>query len=661
MTVIVFILYASFINADASTLLKEKSRISISKDHVYNYEGVEANRYKINGDYKNVAYCVEPDKNRPIMKTYSYPALYKDINKNGYALNVYMINKSDQDKMGKGKNNVAKTLYYSYGQPGFSKIKSEIPHKYRSGDRGYAFSHTLMAYANDVDLGVKDGKWHIRIGAEYIKNIKNTYNKIKQFNAPPVGWKYGRLAFKGSQSMVFTWGEQNGKIMLHKKTSIREITDKNKMYSLNGTNYRIYKGNLTAEACKKAKSILTIKTDKNGKTSVHKLPVGTYTILESKAPKNYKINSGPKHIVISSGKTTHANALETPKYEVPGLLLEKRNSETNKNTPMGKGTLSGAEYKVNYYDSETTKAKPKRSWLFRTDSDGKINFDKEHLLKGDPFYSDAAGKPVIPCGTLEIKEEKAPEGYLLDEKVYLKKVGNDSIVSGGKDDAKKERKAEMLKNSIISKEVPVRGDFKLVKKEKETGKRMARVVFRLTSDTTGESHIIVTDKEGEFNSASKKNLHTYRTNENDACIKDGVCDDPALSDVGIWFMKDKKGNDGTEIDNKKGALPYDTYTLSELRCKANIGKRLLDGIKVKISDDETVVDLGELSNENDTVNKKTTEDTHTYYHKDGSNVPSNDTVETGDAGGVLIYAVIALFATLILIFLLKGYLRRRVR
>lgn len=84
-----------------------------------------------------------------------------------------------------------------------------------------------------------------------------------------------------------------------------------------------------------------------------------------------------------------------------------------------------------------------------------------------------------------------------------------------------------------------RGDLESVKIEAGTHKRLANVPFKITSKTTGESHIVVTDKNGQFSTASNWASHKRNTNAG------------KFSEDGIWF--------GTsEPDDSKGALLYDT-------------------------------------------------------------------------------------------------------
>ena len=57
-----------------------------------------------------------------------------------------------------------------------------------------------------------------------------------------------------------------------------------------------------------------------------------------------------------------------------------------------------------------------------------ILFDPEHRVSGDDFWLGTDGIPVLPLGTLTIQESKAPEGYLLNDTVY---VANHFTHNGG--------------------------------------------------------------------------------------------------------------------------------------------------------------------------------------------------------------------------------------
>ena len=123
-----------------------------------------------------------------------------------------------------------------------------------------------------------------------------------------------------------------------------------------------------------------------------------------------------------------------------------------------------------------------------------------------------------------------------------------------------------------------RGDLEGVKIGAGTHKRLANVPFKITSKTTGESHIVVTDKNGQFSTASNWASHKRNTNAGKS------------SEDGIWF--------GTsEPDDSKGALLYDTYEIEELACESNKGMKLIPAFEVVVSRNKVTIDLGTLTDE----------------------------------------------------------------
>ena len=174
---------------------------------------------------------------------------------------------------------------------------------------------------------------------------------------------------------------------------------------------------------------------------------------------------------------------------------------------------------------------------------------------------------LLPYGKYKLEETKAPEGYLTDGA----KAIEFSITENGKIvDLTDE--SHSIYNQIK------RGDLEGVKIGAGTHKRLANVPFKITSKTTGESHIVVTDKNGQFSTASDWASHKKNTN------------DGKSSEDGIWF--------GTsEPDDSKGALLYDTYEIEELSCESNKGMKLIPVFEVVVSRNKVTIDLGTLTDE----------------------------------------------------------------
>lgn len=166
---------------------------------------------------------------------------------------------------------------------------------------------------------------------------------------------------------------------------------------------------------------------------------------------------------------------------------------------------------------------------------------------------------ALPYGDYLVREAEAPEGYLgTDAEVPF------SIEKDGE-------MVELTGERAVANQVK-RGDLELVKVSDGDLSRMAGVPFRITSATTGEPHVVVTDANGYASTAASWNPHTASTNANDQAAE-GSWD----ASAGVWF-----GASGP--DDSKGALPYDTYEVEELPCGANEGKELLSPIEVRVYD-----------------------------------------------------------------------------
>ena len=129
------------------------------------------------------------------------------------------------------------------------------------------------------------------------------------------------------------------------------------------------------------------------------------------------------------------------------------------------------------------------------------------MLRPDSFYyTPGTPTPAIPLGTLTVQETKAPNGDNLDG-AYLTAKGStekieDLYVSQIKMDG--DNAANLIGgNEYSMSDRVIRGDFELTKADEENQERMANIPFKLTSNTTGESHQFVTDENGYYNSSSE--------------------------------------------------------------------------------------------------------------------------------------------------------------
>ena len=392
-----------------------------------------------------------------------------------------------------------------------------------------------------------------------------------------------------------------GYLTLHKDSSNKTLTDANDCYSLAGAEYGVY----TDSNC--SNKVATLTTNVSGNANTVSLNPGRYYVKETKAPKGYFTDSQVYTADVSGANRESSpvklSVSDNPANDPMSMLLGKYDGQKTYNgagnLPQGSATLAGAEFTVDYYatldyksydDLKNVDVKPTRSWTFSTDSNGFCSFDIAHFVSGDAFWYRLDGTPALPRGTVVIRETKAPMGYVKSDEVSFQKIQENNSVEG-----------VITYNAPEVAEQVYRSDIEFTKKADNGSDRLAGVPFKVTSLTTGESHIAVTDENGYFSSASSWNAHDSNTNANDwALTASDTIDSTKLdANAGFWFgnnsVLDGNGttstSDAVKADNKLGALPFDTYSIEELRCSANEGYALIN-TTVTVTRDAKTIDLG---------------------------------------------------------------------
>ena len=305
------------------------------------------------------------------------------------------------------------------------------------------------------------------------------------------------------------------------------------------------------------------------------LPLGTLTVEETKAPDGYLLdgvymqaNGSEEQIkgiyltqitedgdlAVLSGSNQFS---VSDKVIRGGVKIQKRDLETSDTKGQGSATLKDAEFEIISLNDNAVLV------------EGKL-YSKNEVVK--TILTDIEGvastsADLLPYGKYRIEESKAPEGYLTDgaKPIEFEITEDGKIVDLTGTDTS-------IYNQVK------RGDLEGVKIGAGTHQRLAGVPFRITSKTTGESHIIVTDDNGQFSTSSDWASHKNNTNAG------------KTSEDGIWF--------GTsEPDDSKGALIYDTYIIEELRCDSNKGFELIPPFEIVVSRNNVTVDLGTLTDE----------------------------------------------------------------
>lgn len=381
-----------------------------------------------------------------------------------------------------------------------------------------------------------------------------------------------------------------GKLKLKKASSNPGISDNNPCYSLEGATYGVY----SDSGC--TQQVGTLTCNASGDSNVIDIAPGTYYVKETKAGKSYALDEGVHKVNVSGGQTATVNVTDAPQNDPADMLVAKVDSETGKASPLGAGTLAGAEFTVKYYDGfytqENLPEKATRTWVLKTDENGRtslarVTLDKDkYFVSGDSFYTSTNGNITLPIGTVTVQETKAPSGYLLsDNSIHIQQITSNTTTERVTTFVEPSEEAPTVREQVK------RGDIAFNKVHGEDMTGLANVPFKITSKTTGESHIAITDVNGVLTTEASACPHTQNTNGNDEALNaDGTVDESKLSiDNGLWFSGSKDAQ--TAADDSKGALPYDTYTFEELRCSANDSLNLVK-FEVTVSRDAYTIDRG---------------------------------------------------------------------
>ena len=364
--------------------------------------------------------------------------------------------------------------------------------------------------------------------------------------------QYGLIGYQHISAQVTLIKNFGGWVEINKSSSNPAISDGNDCYDLAGAEYAVYNSSNQAVA--------KLTTNENGYAKSGLLPAGDYTIKELKAPKGYALDEEGHQVRVTSGQTTTSNLVDKPQSDPVGTLLGKYDGEKTyngeKNLPLGSASLYGAQYSVEYYDGyydsvadAEASGNPTRKWVLQTDEDGYVNLryadqsfevhDADgnviatlpYKVSGDDFYRAANGAISLPLGTAVIKEIKAPKGYNLPKPFGMDQSFVRQITVDGNIDVVHSYNAPEQAEPVF------RSDLEFTKAASDDSHSLAGVPFKITSKTTGESHVIVTDENGKASTKASWNKHTQNTNGNDWIMSEdveGIQGLPAMSRLGMY-------------------------------------------------------------------------------------------------------------------------------
>lgn len=353
-------------------------------------------------------------------------------------------------------------------------------------------------------------------------------------------------------------------------------------------------------------------------TGAKALEYGTYEIKETKAPEGYNLadwsrtftirEDGQMHFFSQESSADTANGLNwlhrwcADPVMRGGVTIGKVDRETKQYYSLGGSSLAGAKFQIINKSEHPVYVNgmdyaPNEVVMELTAGKMDITIGTGVDTSVKTIIGCTTGNNVLPYGTYDIIETGTGIGYLYD--TNSKNQKKTFSVQGEGDMHYFTDEKDAFHNQVQ------REDWYFQKKADDSGHEMPKIAWTVTSVTTGETHVIVTDENGKYQSDQVP--HTQRTNANDpdspisngaiAVNEDGeyyVADSSKLDyDAGTWFTGlnpeiTKWADDGhsyTVIDGTNTAAvvndqfrayPYDTYLVQELSSDANEGYNLVN-------------------------------------------------------------------------------------
>ena len=348
-------------------------------------------------------------------------------------------------------------------------------------------------------------------------------------------------------------------------------------------------------------------------TGQYIIPLGTITVQETKAPAGFTTEGA----TVSAAKTGAAISGVNGVYlfnfvdNNSAVYLKSGNAISNKLDDETAVTLTYAERQINgspkmeKHDFELNKKAAMGGTNFEGISfeiyclDDSVIIGNDTYTKGQTITtvtSDAEGNIDVnmqfPIGHYAVRE-KAANNY------YTMTTGQIHYFNVVEYQGGAFIQYEPDTNAVTFMDRVVRGDLSFVKKNSDTDEALAYIPFRITNNTTGETHYILTGADGTYTSAAGK---TTNTNANDAVLsqygdKDVIPQsvvDSLAKDAGLWFGMGSEGT-MTAANDSYGSFVYGTYTITELKTEATRSMKMYTST-FTIDTDGKVLDLGTVNN-----------------------------------------------------------------
>ena len=504
-----------------------------------------------------VAYCIEPMRGTPAAGSYSTsPA-----------------------------EDLAAAMWFSFGAPGFDA--SMWPASWYDGsgmddDKYQVASHILLSYANlgsaaqaTYGTNADFASWAER------EVIGGTWSKVcSRAGEVSTGFSAFRIdTGTDSQELAsFTWDRGGVKIS---KVDAEAGSSEQGDASLEGAEFAIVNASgmnsfVGGHSYADGETVMTISTTWDGsaytaQTAGDALPCGSYRIVETSAPEGYLAWDGTLEFAIESDGQVVDLTGDPVSDDVirGGVQVVKADAELGKSEAVGGNghtsdgigtTLSGIEFTIT--NDSAAKVLVGDAWYEPGDT---IMAIETAWNEEAGAYTAQTASDALPYGTYTIQETATNDTYLLtDGEPKTFEIREDGVIVS----------ADAAGGDLEFRDQVVRNDLKISKKAEDTNESL-QVPFAITNEATGETHVLVSDRNGQASTEASWNKHTANTNGNDHLLEaDSITSEMMDSKAGIWFGLGEDGS-AAPADDALAALPFGQYTLEELPCEANEGYNLI--------------------------------------------------------------------------------------
>lgn len=423
-----------------------------------------------------------------------------------------------------------------------------------------------------------------------------------------------------------------GNLHLHKKSANTAITNGNNCYSLEGAEYGLY----SDAQC--TKLVHKFSTDAKGQADKDGFNAGTYYLKELKAPKGYALDTKVHTITIKAGETTtygsNGELVDKPQSDPVAILLGKVDKKTNQNKPSGSASLEGAEFTVKFFAGENPNINgtPTRSWVLRTDANGRCRMSDEYKVSGDEFWKNSFDVATLPLGTLTIQETKAPQGYYINNEVFERKItssGTAEAVTTYNQPTVPEQVNEFILTKVqIGTKTPIEGTvfthtFPNGKTEEVRSNGSGQIKF--TGLATGQHKL-----------KEKSVMPGYEVNPNEFVFtvdQNGIKSATNLNGKNMTFNAGNTSGTAATLEVVDTVSPYDAKLI-----KINEHDKKLSGAEFTLYSDKACTKVVDklTTNESGILQFKDLKDRTTYYFKE-TKAPQGYRIPVDKDGNVHVY------------------------